>query len=196
MAGIIIDGEVGVRFVAPLDIISNQPAFVTDSLSLSQQTARHKSQRWEITANLEPSNNSSDFFVHNVINGYDTVFQIQVPQIRRVSDKSNAGSVTVTQVVNAGVDRIPVNITGTLVAGEFIRFEGHSKVYMVAKTLTGSGTLQIYPQLRARALVDSRIYFGQNVRMECRYDPATALGIRYVDGILSDPGSIKFVEAI
>jgi len=34
------------------------------------------------------------------------------------------------------------------------------------------------------------------VRMSVRYELDTALGITYVDGIMSDPGSVKLIEAL
>ena len=196
MAGIIIDGVVGVEFVAPMQIISNDPAFVTDSLSLRQQVARRKAQRWEITTNLMPSNDSADFFVHNVTNGFSDVFKIQMPQVYRPVKASSATTFEVAVAANKGARTIQVKCVGKIAKGEFIQFAGSTKVYLVTKGVTGNGTIDIYPELINNQLLGAKILYDTNVQMSCRYDPSVALGIKYVDGILSDPGSVKLVEAL
>lgn len=196
MAGLIIDGMVKVGFVAPLQIVSNQPAFVSDSLNLRQQVARQKAQRWEITTNLEPSNDSAEFFIHSITNGFDAVFLIQMPQIYRQPGATKVNTLFTAQDYLKGANSIASQLVGQVGIGEFIRFANHNKIYTVRKSLKNSGQLEIYPQLVAAVPGGTAIYVDTAVNMQVRYDPTTILGIKYVDGILADPGSVKFVEAL
>jgi hypothetical protein len=196
MAGLIIDGMVKVGFVAPLQVISNQPAFVSDALNLRQQVARQKAQRWEITTNLEPSNDSAEFFIHSITNGYDAVFLIQMPQIYRAPGATKVTNLQTAQDYLKGANSIAANLVGQVAQGEFIRFMNHNKIYTVRKSLKNSGQLDIYPALITAVPGGTIILTDTSVSMQVRYDPTTALGIKYIDGILADPGSVKFVEAL
>lgn len=196
MAGIIIDGQVAIQFVAPLAVRSNQPAFVSDSLNLIQYVVRQKAQRWEITTNLAPSNDSSDYLCHSVEYGFDIPFDIQMPQVRRAVVQTNATKAEVTTNALAGTEVMTTLITGKIQGGEYIQFENHSKVYLLMGDAQGAGGIKIYPPLRKPVPVGTKIFSGKNVKMRVRYDLSVALGITYVDGILSDPGSVKLVEAI
>lgn len=196
MAGIIEDGEVTIKFVAPLTISSNQPAFASDTLSLKRSVASQKSQRWEISTKLMPSNDSADYFVHSIISGVDKVFEIQVPQIFQRIRTTTATSLKVNTDTAASLDVVPVNCIGKIGKGELIKFSNHSKVYMVTETLNGNGYLKIYPTLRAPVTNGTIISFGDDTRMAVRQDTNNLLGITYIDGILSDPGTVKFIEAL
>ena len=197
MAGIIIDGSTVLKFVAPMRIVSNDPAFVTDSLSLHQQAVKQNVQRWEITTNVEPSNNSSDFFIHSLVNGHTNVFEVEMPQVYRGANvKSTASLLEAQTTANKGVSSVVVNCVGEILKGEFIRFANHNKVYVVIGERSGNGAMQIYPELKAAVPAGTDILFDKDVKMRARYDPTLALGINFVDGIMSDPGSIKLVEAL
>lgn len=196
MAGIIENGVVTTAFVAPMSVISNQPAFATDSLSLKRQTVSQEAQRWEITTNLAPSNNSADFLIHSVVNGYQNVFQIEMPQVYRQNGKTT--STTCSSNLNAvkGATQVSVTTNKIIAKGEFIQFQNHSKVYLVTSERDKDGFLSIYPSLRQDVPASTVVIFGDNVRMSVRYELDTALGITYVDGIMSDPGSVKLIEAL
>jgi ribosomal protein S28E/S33 len=199
MAGIIENGVVTVRFVTPMSVVSNQPVFVADTLSLKRQVLSQGVQRWEISTNLEPSNNSADFLLHSVTNGYDQVFDVQVPQVfKRSGETSTATTVRVNSLNAANSSTISCNVNGTLLKGEFIKFTNHDKVYILLNNVTTSSTaqLQIYPSLRTQVPENTLILTKKEVIMKCRYDTSTALGITYIDGILSDPGTVGFIEAL
>jgi hypothetical protein len=199
MAGIIENGVVTVRFVTPMSVVSNQPVFVADTLSLKRQVLSQGVQRWEISTNLEPSNNSADFLLHSVTNGYDTVFDIQVPQVFRGSSEKSTATVIRTNFLNpVNSTIIDCSVNGTLLKGEFIKFINHDKIYVVLNTITNSSSaqLQIYPSLRVQVPENTIILTKEDVLMKCRYDTSTVLGITYIDGILSDPGTVGFIEAL
>lgn len=201
MAGILINNVVAVKFVAPTAVINVSPAFVSDSLSLKRQVSSQNVQRWEIQTNLEPSNSSTDFFVHNVINGYDNVFEIQMPQPYRgksSNKNTNVSSFTCSGTTAAGSSSLSANLNGSLFAGDFIQFSNHDKVYMVKDGYIANGliTLNIFPSLRAQVTNGVTIKTGKNVKMKCRYNVDFTSGISYTDGIVSDPGTVRFVEAL
>jgi hypothetical protein len=199
MAGIIENGVVKVRFVTPMSVVSNQPVFVADSLSLKRQVISQGVQRWEIETNLEPSNNSADFLLHSVSNGYEKVFDIQVPQVyKRYGNTDSAEIVSVSSNAAVGDDTISVVSNGTLSKGEFIRFTNHDKLYLLMSDLTtgGNSNVKIFPKLRSSVPLNTVVVIGKSVVMKARYGLNTVLGISYIDGVLSDPGTVTFIEAL
>ena len=200
MAGIIENGVLMTRFVAPMTVISNQPVFTADTLSLKRQTNSQGSQRWEIETRVEPSASSADFLVHAVTKGYSQIIDIQMPQVYRSAANSTTTTSTVqvnSSSIVAGNNSIAIdNNNGKIAKGEFIQFANHDKVYLVTADRSGSGNLSIYPNLVSDVPDNTVIKYGNNVVMKARYDTDVILGITYVDGILSDPGQIKLIEAL
>ena len=184
-----LDSELDCVFCAPLTIISNQPSYSQDMMNLKRVAASQNVQRWEIESNIEATNDSINYLVHSVINGNDTVFPIRMPQAVGVKLTSN-NSMNANQPIYTNI----FNINGSGVSkGEFIQFEGHAKVYLV---VSGGTTITIKPSLRQAITAGTNIISGGKVTMSARYDSETRVGITYVDGILSDPGSLKFIEAV
>ena len=195
-AGILQGGSLLIRFAAPLTVVSNQPVFATDTLSLRRQVVSQNVQRWEIVTRLEPSNQSADFLVHSVTNGHNQVFSVRMPQVYRRSDATNSAGITLTANAASNANQVQVQNLGFIARGEFIRFSNHSKVYMVTEDLTGNGNLKIFPRLRQAVPIGSTVFYGSNAVLEVRYEPDVSLGITYTDGILSDPGTVTLVEAL
>ena len=83
-------------------------------------------------------------------------FQISLPDLKNAKGDVS-GTVLVNGSHSAGDTTIDVDgMTGTLKAGDFVKFAGHSKVYMVVSDATasaGAATLTIEPPLRS-ALAD------------------------------------------
>lgn len=77
-----------------------------------------------------------------------------------VNGAHSAGDTTID------VDGMGNNLTGVLKAGDFVRFTGQTKVYMVVEDLSsngsGAGTLTIEPPLRAN-LSDNTVLIYNNV---------------------------------
>lgn len=107
-------------------------------------------QRWSFTAKYNPMTRAEFNPVYAFImsqQGMLGTFQITPPVI---SDAT--GNVSGTMAANGahsiGDSTIAVDgITGTIKAGDLVKFNGHSKVYMVTSDLTGAGTLNIEPAL-------------------------------------------------
>lgn len=165
-----IDSEIICGFVAPLSIVSNQPAYVQDMMNLKRRASSQNVQRWEIEANIEPTVGSVDFAVHSIDNGYDGVFYIRMPQIYGLT--LTAAARTVVGINAAGVDTI--GISGNLNKGEFIQFTGDTKVYLVK---VGGTTITISPPLLKATTAGQSIITGGNVTMSARYDSDVRIGI-------------------
>lgn len=190
------DDEIQCGFVAPLSVISNQPSYAQDTMNLTRKASSQNVQRWEIEANLEPTNNSANFMLHSIENGHDGIFHVRMPQI------ANLGAADLTDALthlSAVAKAYIVTLSGEydLIPGEYIQFENHSKVYIVtAFTKAGTTTVSVRPRLHKAVPAGTAVRNGGNVTMHARYDSSVRLGITYIDGVLSDPGSVKLIEAL
>jgi hypothetical protein len=201
IAGIYEGGKVTIPFVTPTSIVSNTPTFGQDSISLRRYVSRRgKTQRWEIRTNLMPTNNDANFLIHSVTNNASKVFDILMPQVRLSEPSSYTGTILVESSVPTGSLSVGIlidNESATIAKGEFIQFSTHDKIYVVTETLTGSGILKIFPELRF-PIDDSTVVKYRNsgpVLFRGYYDLDVVFGIQFVDGILSDPGTVTFIEA-
>ena len=89
-------------------------------------------------------------------------FQIALPDLKDAKGDVS-GTVLVNGLHSAGDTTIDVDgMTGTLKAGDFVNFNGHSKVYMVVSDATassGSATLTIEPPLRENVADNSAVTY-------------------------------------
>jgi hypothetical protein len=193
-AGILESNVIIARFTAPLSILSNRNFIALDTISLQRRVKKDSSQRWEIQTGIEPSNNSADFLVNIVTKGLDQIVDVRMPQVYRRSGGTTATS-SITASGSAGSSSVSISgSNGTIAKGEFIQFSNHNKVYMVTQDTSG-GSMSIFPELVLN-VSSSALKYGTNVTMKALYDTDSFLGIQYVDGIMSDPGQVKLIEAI
>jgi hypothetical protein len=199
MYGIYENGVVIAKFVAPLTLRSNQPVFVSDTLSLKRFISRRSAQRWEINAGLEPlATNAQDLMVNLVTKGYSEIVTIIVPQNHGVVKARTAvGTATATGV--AGSTLITISgLSGLIPKGTFVRFSNHSKVYMTTTNvnfITGiNNTINVFPPLVSSAI--GTMTYSDDVQMLCMYDTDVVSGMVYSDGILMDTGQIRLVEKL
>lgn len=195
-----LDAELSTIFAAPINIISNQPVFKTETVNLRQIVSSFNVHRWELEANILPTNNSSNFLVHSVSKGYAQTIYLRMPQVYRngliLSDVAAITVGTGGAVKGASTFLVQNNATKRIAEGEFINIGAATKVYLVISTTTDGSSITVYPALRAAINLNDNIAYGSKCSMAARYDTASQLGIKYKDGILSDPGSIRFVEVI
>lgn len=132
------------------------------SLSGRTQVRGLGSQRWEFTAQLPPMSRDeyapiSAFLIRQ--RGMLESFQIVLPII---SDKSGdaSGALTCNGGASIGATSFTVaGLTGTLKAGDVLKFNGHSKVYMITADTTGAGSVSFEPPLiSAVANAESVLY--------------------------------------
>jgi hypothetical protein len=185
------------RFVTPLTVRNNKPAFVSDSLSLKRNVKKRSTQRWEIEARLEPlEREANELFSHLVLNSNTDPFYVYMPQNRGVVLKRTNSSTTPTVTGSIGASSVTVaSNTGIIPKGCFVKFGTHDKIYMATSTLSGNGTLNIFPVLRA-AVSAVTLYYRDDVKMYCLYDTDTLSGMLYEDGVLMDVGVVKLIEKL
>lgn len=195
MYGIYDNGEVIARFTAPLTVKSNQPVFVSDTLSLKRFVSKRSAQRWEIESGLEPLTFSAeDLMVNLVTKGYSETVTVVMPQnYGVVKRRTSTGSPNASGAAGATSVTVSSN-SGLIPRGTFVKFSSHSKVYMTTNDLTNNGTLNVFPELRSN--VSGRIYCRDDVFMSCIYDTDVVSGMVYSDGIMMDLGTIRLVEKL
>lgn len=187
-----VDSEVLCEFVTPTSIISNQPSYAQDMINLSRKASSQRVQRWEIETKLYPSNDNADFLSHVLTNGHSSVFPVRMPQLYGIAATTGH---TLTANVSAGSDVIPVNAVA-FNKGEFVQFSNDTKVYMVTEYSVNNVTIKPPLKKSISSYGTTSIITGPQVTMSAMYDTSTVIGQTYIDGILSDPGTVKLIEAI
>ena len=154
-------------------ISSNQNTIVSTTVSGRRQARQIDGQRFRLTVKF-PTMSRSEFapilaFIMKQRSQLES-FQFTPPTL----DDSQGSASTVISVNGshtAGDNTITVdgmgnNLTGVLKAGDFVRFTGQTKVYMVVEDLnsngSGAGTLTIEPPIRS-ALSDNTVLIYTNV---------------------------------
>jgi len=154
-------------------ISSNQNTIVSTTVSGRRQARQIDGQRFRLTVKF-PTMSRSEFapilaFIMKQRSQLES-FQFTPPTL----DDSQGSALTVISVNGshtAGDNTITVdgmgnNLTGVLKAGDFVRFTGQTKVYMVVEDLnsngSGAGTLTIEPPIRS-ALSDNTVLIYTNV---------------------------------
>lgn len=192
--------ELSMVFAAPMQVLSNQPSFSSDTMSLKRKSVTQDAQRWEISTNVFPSNDqgsSANFLVSSLTAKHTDLVFIRMPQVARPDSEKLAATRLLTLNADTTIGSDVINITGgTLPQGEFINIEGDPKVYIVLGMDKNTGNATVYPNIRSAILSGASIKFGDKVTMKAYYDTDTRLGITYKDGLLSDPGSINLIEAL
>lgn len=197
MYGILDNGVVIAYFAAPLQVRSNVPVSVTETLSLKRFTRVKAAQRWEITSAVVPLSHGGHHLMALLVS-LDThgTVQVRFPQ--------NYGVIT-TRVLSASVPSASAGAnstsvvvsghTGYIPQGTFVQFDNHSKIYMVKSDLTNNGTLHVFPSIRT-ALNNTTFKFGDDLSGAFQFDTDVIKGMVYSDGILMDPGNITLLEKV
>jgi len=134
----------------------------SESISGRTQVRNIGGQRFEFSASYSTLSRSDFAPVLAFVmaqRGMAETFTIVLPEIS--SKTGNAtGSVLTSASEAIGQTTISVDgLTGTLKAGDMIKFDNHSKVYMVVSDLTGAGDLQIQPALRVAVPNDTPVTY-------------------------------------
>ena len=198
----------GAEILAPVTIVSNQPVFDVNTVSLKKQRASQGSQRWELSFRvLGTSSTESELFLETVdeISDIHTMIMPQLPSI-----SGNASSVITTipqtQGANASGDSSIVldnnsNNSGILKKGNFIKFSNHDKVYVLTNDLNFSSsatslTANIYPDLQKAVPQNINFLTGATCLLTYCRSVDNLIGLTFTDGILSDMGTINLEESL
>lgn len=93
-----------------------------------------------------------------------------VPPVISNSRGTPTGTMRANGAHSAGDSTITIDgSTGTIKAGDFIKFASHDKVYMVTSDLTGAGTLNIQPAL-VSAVSDNNVITYNSVPFKVRLE--------------------------
>lgn len=197
------DSELIATFSAPLEISSNQPSFINDTLNLKRKSLYTGIQRWEITAGITPVDTPVNLLTHTILKGYSETFYIRMPQLYRKEELLEPG-LTIYSYDNYPIAQEWIPIQGSLLAnrlipaGEFIRFSNHSKVYVVTQSayIYGVSSIKIAPKLQVAITSSTRVLYDKRVPLRVMYDSNTKLGVSYIDGILVDTVNVTMIEAL
>ena len=155
-----------------IDISSTQTTFVSDTMNGRRQVRQIQDQRWQITASFPPMLRAkfNEVFAFVVSQrGVKGTFTFTPPIIDDALG-TETGSVLVNGVHAVGdttiaMDAFGADGAGRFKAGDFIKFAGHTKVYMVVADVTSSSnaaTVTIEPPLTT-ALANNEAVTYDNV---------------------------------
>ena len=136
----------------------------SESVSGRTQVRSIGGHRWEFTLVFPPMTRAEFGPVTAFISqqaGMAESFQVTLPQM---SDLSGSGSGTVTANGNFSIGDVAVTIaglSGTLKAGDFVKFSTHSKVYQITADRAGAGSMSIYPPLVAAVTTGGSVTYTQ-----------------------------------
>ena len=151
---------------ASLGFGSEQKTKVSTTDSGKQFTAQVDGQRWKFKASYPPMRRSDFAPIYAFIikqRSQKETFQIVLPEISTL--KGTVSSIVATKVAaTAGSTSISLkNVTGTFKAGDLIKFNSHSKIYMIVADATGDGsseaTITIEPPVRQALLADDTVIY-------------------------------------
>jgi len=194
----------GAEILAPLSIISNEPIYEVDTVSLSKQRASQDVQRWEMSFNTVGTPETQQQMMISAITGMsstDTMVMPQLPEVDRLftvtattTPVMAATAVGVTQVVVSGVGK-----TGLLPKGSFISFSNSDKVYMTITDTnfsSGNPTMSFFPKLQMALTTSHSLEMSSSVQLVYYRDISNLSGITFSDGVLSNAGTITVIEAL
>jgi hypothetical protein len=91
--------------------------------------------------------------------GSAETFTIVLPQISSKSGDAS-GTILVNGAADIGATTVGVDgVTGTLKAGDMVKFANHSKIYMLTADRAGDGNISIQPALRVAVPNDNAVTF-------------------------------------
>jgi len=150
---------------ASVGFSSEQKTITTTTDSGKMFAVQVDGQRFKFSASYPPMNRSEFAPVYAFImkqRSQKETFQIALPDLKNAKGDVS-GTVLVNGSHSAGDTTIDVDgMTGTLKAGDFVKFAGDTKVYMVvsdATAVAGAATLTIEPPLRSAIADDAAVTY-------------------------------------
>ena len=144
---------------------SEQKTITTTTDSGKMFAVQVDGQRFKFSASYPPMNRSEFAPVYAFImkqRSQKETFQIALPDLKNAKGDVS-GTVLVNGSHSAGDTTIDVDgMTGEIKAGDFVKFAGDTKVYMVvsdATAVAGAATLTIEPPLRSAIADDAAVTY-------------------------------------
>jgi hypothetical protein len=193
----------GAQILAPFTIISNEPVYEVDTVSLKKQRATQNVQRWELSFNtIGTTETQVDIFLGSAADNH-TVQTMIMPQLPEVAAKTtiSSSSFSLAAPVSAGATTMLIaagNNVGLLPKGSFFKFSNHDKIYITTSDviLSGTSTVGFYPKLRKDVNNSHTIRCRELATFSFYRDINNQTGITFSDGVLSNAGTISVIEAL
>ena len=188
----------GAKILAPLSIVSNEPVYDVDTVSLSKQRATQGAQRWEVAFTTATSDATEADMLVGVIDSITAAATMVMPQLPSVARLNTAGvSLAINANASGGASSVTVVSDGIISKGSFIKFSNHDKLYLVtADVAVGTVPVSIYPSLRTAVTTAHTFKTGASAVLTYYRSIDNAMGITFTDGLLSNAGSINLIEAV
>ena len=126
---------------------------MSESLSGRRQVRGIGGQRWALTASYNPMTRADFMPVFAFVvaqNGQFETFTF-VPPIVGSTAGTGTGTVTTNTSVAIGATTVSLTgLTGSLKAGDYVKFANHTKIYMLVADRVGAGTVAIQPPYDTR----------------------------------------------
>lgn len=125
---------------------------MSESITGRTQSRGLGGQRWEFTAKYSNMSEAEFLPIRAEVmkqRGSRGSFNIRIPELSWASELNTmVGTCLTNGAHSTGTGSIAVDgFTGTMKAGEFIKFSGFYKVYMITEDLTDPGNMTIRPHL-------------------------------------------------
>lgn len=194
----------GAQILAPLTILSNEPIYEVDTVSLRKQRASQGVQRWELSfSTIGTAETQVDIFLGSIVDN-QAVQTMVMPQLPQVDAKTTLSQPTVNMFGTTVVGATTTLLVGTSAAGfipkgTFFKFSNHDKIYVTTTDVQMGSTNQFmdfYPELRVQNTNTNTVRFGSAAILSYYRDIDNQTGITFSDGVLSNAGTISVIEAL
>jgi len=194
----------GARILAPLTILSNEPMFDVDTVSLKKQRASQNVQRWELSFGTVGEAETQVGIFLSSVTGIDEVNTMIMPQLPQVDALTTSSHTAHPIGVAASQDDSSITLqgagtTGFMPKGTFFKFSNHGKIYVTTADAdfdAGSPVVTFYPKLRAAVTTSHTLNRGSAALLSYYPDIDNMVGITFTDGVLSNAGTITVIEAL
>jgi hypothetical protein len=141
---------------------STSPTLFSETVSGRMQSRKVGGQKWSFTASYAPMTKAEFKPVWAYLvaqQGRHGVFTVTPPVVASTSG-TGTGTVTCSAASIGGTAVTIAGLTGTLEAGDFVKFANHTKVYMLTADQSGAGSIAIEPALVAAVTANEQMYYN------------------------------------
>jgi len=152
-----------------VNMTSQSPTLFSETVSGRQQSRKIGGQKWSFTATYPPMTQAEFQPVWAFVvaqQGKHGTFTITPPVVSSTSG-TGTGTALCTSASKGATSVTISGLTGTLKAGDFVKFASHSKVYMLTADRSGAGAIAIEPAL-VEAVAGSEALIYNNVPFTVR----------------------------
>jgi len=192
----------GNAIVTPFTVISNKPVFASDTVSLKHIRSQQSAQRWELQFNIVTNDNAANTLI-GVLDEMDAAATMVMPQLpevdARATNTGNADLASLGSIDDTTISLDTAACTGLLPKGSFVKFNNHTKVYIVKADVDMTGataSMDIYPSLTVECAINTLLQTSSLCDLTYYRDINTLSGIKYMDGVLADVGPTTVIEAL